>query len=674
MKKKKKAAPNEWRIREVDNSDRCWWWLASLFMAAILAVIVVSCTEEPVQPGAEEEGLPATIRLEVMPDAATQAQTRVDENAINNLHVLLYNSSGELVAKNYTTGSTVTLKTRSGSGYKIYAIANTGNSTLFDGAVASTETKLQAMNTADLSSWDGLTTASHLVMMGSKTGVAISAGSSTLSGGISVVRLAAKVTLNIGVKSGSGITITNYQVFSLPKQSRYVPGTTDGATSWINGASTTVNGTSVDKTFFMYENRRGVVSSITAQKDKVASKAPGYATYVIINGEANGYNAIWRVYLGENNTNDFNIKRNGEYTYNITLSRPSTDGIDTRVDICPIAEGGNSNSYMITPFSGVTIPVERANESYLQIGTSRMLNGKCIQLEANTAWSASIVWESSKGLITLNDATGTGTSRFKVIATNKTTEGNAVVAIRNTTTKDILWSWHIWVTNYAGNNTSTMSNGIQNYEFMDRNLGAMFNQAGDVSAIGLHYQWGRKDPFPVPITWEVANNTDPTNISKQAIPIGSTSNNLTLSIRQPQTFLYSTVSSDWFVDTTAFLSGQDHNLWGGANLVAPNAKTVFDPCPTGWRVPFWSGNYSPYEKFGNGINTIYGKNYGEKYWPYSGMRYYSNGNFYGIGYSMTVQSASPNGQHGSQFGADASGGAVSVHYRSLGYSVRCVKE
>ena len=30
---------------------------------------------------------------------------------------------------------------------------------------------------------------------------------------------------------------------------------------------------------------------------------------------------------------------------------------------------------------------------------------------------------------------------------------------------------------------------------MDRNLGAISATRGDVGAIGLYYQWGRKDPF-----------------------------------------------------------------------------------------------------------------------------------------------------------------------------------
>ena len=69
-------------------------------------------------------------------------------------------------------------------------------------------------------------------------------------------------------------------------------------------------------------------------------------------------------------------------------------------------------------------------------------------------------------------------------------EGNAVIAAKDAD-GNILWSWHIWLTDQPQgqvyyNNAGTM---------MDRNLGATSATPGDVGALGLLYQWGRKDPF-----------------------------------------------------------------------------------------------------------------------------------------------------------------------------------
>lgn len=408
----KKPKKDEKHRRNPPDSESYWWLLTTLLMAIMTGLAMMSCDSDASRLSPEtEEGLPATIRLNVVPDAATQAQTRASEGGIRDLHVLVYNSRGELIGRNYSTSSTLTVGTRSGSGYTLYAIANTGDANLFNGGVASTETQLKAMKTPGLIAWDGLTTASHLVMAGSRNGVTISAGSSALQGGMTVARIAAKATLNITTKAGSGITIKDYQVFSLPEQSYYVPSTADAATAWIDGTQTAVNATSVSKVFFMYENRKGIVSDITAQKDKGEVKAPLNSTYVVINGEANGYKATWRVYLGENNTSDFNIKRNSWYTYNITLSRPGTDGADTRVEVEEIFRsvvGGNANCYMVKPGDAVAIPVERANESVIQLTGSNLFEGTYHQLQVSSTWTATLVWESSIGLVTLSETTGTG--------------------------------------------------------------------------------------------------------------------------------------------------------------------------------------------------------------------------------------------------------------------------
>ena len=69
-------------------------------------------------------------------------------------------------------------------------------------------------------------------------------------------------------------------------------------------------------------------------------------------------------------------------------------------------------------------------------------------------------------------------------------EGNAVIAAKDNSGK-ILWSWHIWLTDKPSEQIYYNDAGT----FMDRNLGATTAEVGDVGALGLLYQWGRKDPF-----------------------------------------------------------------------------------------------------------------------------------------------------------------------------------
>jgi uncharacterized repeat protein (TIGR02543 family) len=149
--------------------------------------------------------------------------------------------------------------------------------------------------------------------------------------------------------------------------------------------------------------------------------------------------------------------------------------------------------------------------------------------------------------------------------------GNAVVAVKRDDTDEIVWSYHIWVTYYIPDEGTTYT--MNGYTFMDRNLGAI-NEGLSEDARGLHYQWGRKDPFaPGHYT------TEETDAEKGTVA---------WSIRNPNVFLtadgFDGSSRDW-------LYTSDNTLWGhGA------AKSAYDPCPAGWRVPA-HGDGSPWAGF-----------------------------------------------------------------------------
>jgi len=325
-------------------------WKLSLSFPCVWAVLSVltCCTEDA--PVADESDTTAVIRLDVRPDTLSEISTRaVDETAIHDLHILVYNSAGELTGQSYLTATPYTVTARSGTGCKIYAIANTGDASLFSEAVADTEEKLKNL-TATISSWDEITSSSYLLMVGSKA-VDIVAGESTLTDGMTVSRLAAKVTLDVGIASGSGVTISGYRIYGVPKKSYYVPrplGTeasaTDTQTTRAEDASLPLNSgdwtdsglvglsnvSSFNAVFYMYENRAGVNTAITAQNQKIKANVPASpadsAAYVIIYGKASGYTFLsWKIYLGANNTTNFNIKRNSQYTYTITLNANDTD-------------------------------------------------------------------------------------------------------------------------------------------------------------------------------------------------------------------------------------------------------------------------------------------------------------------------------------------------------------
>lgn len=100
---------------------------------------------------------------------------------------------------------------------------------------------------------------------------------------------------------------------------------------------------------------------------------------------------------------------------------------------------------------------------------------------------------------------------FKVNAdkSGNAPRGNTVIALYDSVTKEILWSWHIWMSEYkevktngscrAGESTAdgfTSEASKKSLIIMDRNLGAVSaNKDDGWKTYGLYYQMGRKDPF-----------------------------------------------------------------------------------------------------------------------------------------------------------------------------------
>lgn len=174
--------------------------------------------------------------------------------------------------------------------------------------------------------------------------------------------------------------------------------------------------------------------------------------------------------------------------------------------------------------------------------------------------SVEVLWESFGTDVTPNigdliasTSYKDGYIRFKT--PENFSQGNAVIAAKNSKGV-ILWSWHIWCSKEGWqeqvyyNNAGTM---------MDRNLGAISAKPGDVGALGLLYQWGRKDPFLGSSSIsesKVAASTGTWNVSSNGSSIKAEEN--------PMTFYTSLYLSDY--------------SW-------QSRKTANDPCPTGWRVP-----------------------------------------------------------------------------------------
>lgn len=146
-------------------------------------------------------------------------------------------------------------------------------------------------------------------------------------------------------------------------------------------------------------------------------------------------------------------------------------------------------------------------------------------------------------------------------------KGNALIAAKDEAGK-ILWSWHIWMTDQPEDQAYNNDAGTM----MDRNLGATSAFPGDIYAIGLLYQWGRKDPFLG------SSSTTESVMAKSTLdPWPSTvepatGGTIEFVIANPTTFIKS--DNGWYYD---WLGERNDNLWN-------TVKTIYDPCPPGYKV------------------------------------------------------------------------------------------
>ncbi len=162
----------------------------------------------------------------------------------------------------------------------------------------------------------------------------------------------------------------------------------------------------------------------------------------------------------------------------------------------------------------------------------------------------------------------------RILFTAGAARGNALI-IGYDADWNIVWSWHIWLTGP----TEDLAFGDGN-AYMSLDLGAATAVPGENPSPGLKYQWGRKDPFPAgpeseTVAFAEAYSTIALNGGFQwgAEPV-SPQSDAAYSCGRPTTFIYDPTGDnryDWHYQ-------RNDELWG-------EAKTVYDPCPPGYKVP-----------------------------------------------------------------------------------------
>ncbi|MDR2131423.1 MAG: hypothetical protein LBP56_09740, partial [Odoribacteraceae bacterium] len=392
-----------------------------------------------------------------------------------------------------------------------------------------------------------------------------------------------------------------------------------------------------------------------------------------------------------------------------------------------------SNSYIINPLTGNVqatygVPVFRVNRFWgSEDGT------KSPAITPTTEWEAEVIWQdkAGEGLInfcesngTVIDAgkyAGTGENNFYFSPAGPAASGNVLIGVKRKgapASEGYLWSWHLWLTNYnpdaappswqedvysylvAGGAVHRYAGAMWSTSYpdkfiMDRNLGATSATRADGMAKtgGLHYQFGRKDPFPAAgvqlYNVSGAAVTAFTATAGDGIVVLSGATAIKTAVQHP--YIFYAEGSDW-VQSNPYTANSWNNP-GWYTSVPKAGKSLFDPCPPGWRLPvdgawatFSLDNVHPSDDGFAAYTSIAGWEFyldnvlknARAYHPATGYRTPTkNGNMDGGGYGAYIWSSTPltgNSVQTWYFLARESSVGHSYMPRSYGNSVRCIQE
>ena len=345
-------------------TDRITRHNARLLAAPTFALLacLTACTKDSAPAGK------TTVSLTLEADGGLRPASRaaandsgLDETAVTDMWVLQYDMSsatGSLVARQHTTqiyqsGSKVRLDVELLPLDRTRIVVFANSPTDFSESFLADGTSLSALDQKTLP----VTTPTGnpfpqeysytLPMRGQSATVKLEEGQpSTLSA--SLTRLAAKFSLTLENRTTDSyprLTLQSVGVYNAPNILSCAPVTAathasvrfpQASASYFKNytpVTTGIGDPSVELTWYFAPNSRGT-GSATTPADKTAQTAPSgqssYCTYILIDGSVqnaengNSTPVTYTIYLGGNNTNDYNLWSNESYRANVVFSAPNT--------------------------------------------------------------------------------------------------------------------------------------------------------------------------------------------------------------------------------------------------------------------------------------------------------------------------------------------------------------
>ena len=343
-----------------------------------------------------------------------------------------------------------------------------------------------------------------------------------------------------------------------------------------------------------------------------------------------------------------------------------------------------TNCYVVPPGGRVHIPTDGVYKAWAQMDEFERTPIPEGEVTAEVLWQDGIGVMTERSVKVMN---AEKRDKAYIVVETGNKAGNAVVAMK--VNGEIYWSWHIWCTDYNPNLKEGQQE-LNGFVWMDRNLGATYNkynEEGGIKSKGFLYQWGRKDLFPPTKGWEkTESDEDLYNLAGEIITFSKVPvevfNNIPNSVHNSMSFY--TSEESWYTNAKGTYRRNDLSLWNSK----VGKKTIFDPCPDGWRVPVGKdGEYeSPWEQAKKNVTPLVRyKGFSLKgiYYPAAGYRKLLTGNMpnnsfldnalYWAGNIPSLY-RQPSIMRYTLIDSTGYSFSISVAWDAYGGSVRCVKE
>lgn len=294
-----------------------------LFTLLSLTVWLTGCIHDKTAADAPIKNVSVEVGVTARP--AERITRATDEMQIKDLNVYLFGKTNTFKLHIYTQSPLLQFECPVGE-YDLYIAAN-----LHADMADLSPAELEACTIASRPAYDDLP-------MSAKTTVTIAAsaqGKEVTLPSIQVRRCVAKIAYNIRVDNTvSDIELQSVRLMNIPRTSPLFTSAqpSENKADYTSGFYSEIppsGNAAYSGVCYVFENMQGCVPGITSQADKSILNAPENASYLLIRAVRGDKVLSYSIYLGENNTDNFDVERNTHQTFNITIR--GDNEVDTRI-------------------------------------------------------------------------------------------------------------------------------------------------------------------------------------------------------------------------------------------------------------------------------------------------------------------------------------------------------